>query len=50
MDALLASGLTKSFLVEEKRIDVLRGIDLRVPAGAFHAVMGRGRSPWQGSR
>ncbi len=40
MDALLASGLTKSFLVEEKRIDVLRGIDLRVPAGAFHAVMG----------
>lgn len=35
-----ATALVKSFHVEGREIPVLRGIDLAVPEGAFHAVMG----------
>lgn len=38
--ALQASALTKTFHVEARPIEVLRGIDLSVPEGAFHAIMG----------
>ena len=38
--ALQATALHKHFHVEGNEIEVLRGVDLAVPAGAFHAVMG----------
>lgn len=38
--ALQATALGKSFHVEGREIAVLKGVDLAVPAGAFHAVMG----------
>ena len=40
MNALQATDLVKSFHVEGRTIDVLRGVSLAVPQGAFHAVMG----------
>ncbi len=40
MDALVAERLRKTFEAEGVEIPVLRGVDLRVPEGAFHAVMG----------
>ena len=40
MSALQATDLRKSFRVEGRVIDVLRGVTLAVPEGAFHAVMG----------
>ncbi|HIV09640.1 MAG TPA: ATP-binding cassette domain-containing protein, partial [Candidatus Spyradenecus faecavium] len=40
MNALQATDLRKSFRVEGRVIDVLRGVTLAVPEGAFHAVMG----------
>ena len=38
--ALQATALVKRFHVEGREIAVLKGVDLAVPAGAFHAVMG----------
>lgn len=40
MNALQATDLRKSFRVEGRVVDVLRGVTLAVPEGAFHAVMG----------
>ena len=40
MNALQATDLRKSFHVEGRDIDVLRGVSLALPEGAFHAVMG----------
>ncbi len=40
MFALQANSITKSFNIEGQTIDVLRGVNLAVPKGAFHAVMG----------
>ena len=40
MNALQATNLVKSFRVEGRTVDVLRGVSLAVPQGAFHAVMG----------
>src|SRR5262249_59440706 len=38
--AVEVRGLTKVFGAGEARVEALRGIDLRVPAGEFVAVMG----------
>lgn len=40
MYALEANQLSKSFKSDDRTIDVLRNITLRLPEGAFHAVMG----------
>ncbi len=40
MNALQATDLRKSFHVEGRGLDVLRGVSLTLPEGAFHAVMG----------
>lgn len=40
MHALKVTQLRKTFRVEGREIAVLRGLDLAIPAGAFHAVMG----------
>lgn len=40
MYALEATDLFKSFRTDTQTIEVLRGISLRLPEGAFHAVMG----------
>ncbi len=40
MFALEAKELTKTFYVDERPIEVLRGVSLAVEQGAFHAVMG----------
>ncbi len=40
MYALQANRLTKSFCIDGRSIDILRGVSLAVPRGAFHAVMG----------
>ncbi len=40
MNALEAQDLVKSYRVEGKTLDVLRGVSLVLPEGAFHAVMG----------
>ena len=38
--AIEAHALTKTFTVEGAPLHVLRGIDLTLPKGAFHAIMG----------
>jgi putative ABC transport system ATP-binding protein len=38
--ALQADNVFKSFVVEKQTIDVLKGLSLSIPQGAFHAVMG----------
>jgi len=40
MNALEATGLVKNYVADGSRLEVLRGVDLAVPEGAFHAVMG----------
>lgn len=40
MHALKVTQLRKSFRMEGREITVLRGLDLTIPMGAFHAVMG----------
>ncbi len=40
MNALQAIDLHKSFTIGERSIEVLRGLSIELPEGAFHAVMG----------
>ncbi len=40
MNALQATDLVKTFHVEGRTVEALRGVSLAVPQGAFHAVMG----------
>ena len=40
MPILEASGLTKTIDTGTHRVEILRGIDLEVPAGQFVAIMG----------
>ena len=40
MNALEAKDLVKSYRMEGKTLEVLRGVSLTLPEGAFHAVMG----------
>ena len=40
MNALHAIDLAKTFRVEGRAVEALRGVSLAVPQGAFHAVMG----------
>ena len=40
MHALEATDITKSFRVDQRTVDVLKGISLTVEQGTFHAVMG----------
>jgi len=40
MDAVKCSSLTKTYDMGKERVHALRGVDLKVPEGAFYAIMG----------
>jgi lipoprotein-releasing system ATP-binding protein len=40
-DAIVLEGVRKDYVIESNRVDALRGVDLRVPAGSMVAVTGK---------
>jgi lipoprotein-releasing system ATP-binding protein len=40
-DAIVLEGVRKDYIVESTRVDALRGVDLRIPAGSMVAVTGK---------